>query len=107
WFTLECKGADAFNQLCGACAQGSGELGCQIDSTGHLTMMGALGTRSAVAVDLDNDGDLDIVTSEFNGRPQVLINDLSQKHRTNSPKVRLNGIRSNRDGLGAAVSVVR
>ncbi|MFL5508350.1 MAG: CRTAC1 family protein [Gemmatimonadaceae bacterium] len=105
WFTLECKGGDAFNQLCGACAQGTGELGCQIDSTGHLTMMGALGTRSAVAVDLDNDGDLDIVTSEFNGKPQVLINDLAHRHRVNYLKVRLRGSRTNRDGLGAAVTV--
>ncbi|MFL5523659.1 MAG: CRTAC1 family protein, partial [Gemmatimonadaceae bacterium] len=105
WFTLECKGGDAFNQLCGACAQGTGELGCQIDSTGHLTMMGALGTRSAVAVDLDNDGDLDIVTSEFNGKPQVLINDLADRHRVNYLKVRLRGSRTNRDGLGAAVTV--
>src|SRR4051812_5889756 len=106
WFTLECKGADAFNQLCGACAQGSGELGCQIDSTGRLTMMGALGSRSAVAVDLDNDGDLDIVTSEFNGKPQVLANDLAQKHRVNYLKIHLHGTRSNRDGLGAEVNVM-
>ena len=105
WFTLECKGADAFNQLCGACAKGSGELTCQIDANGHLTMMGALGTRSSVAVDLDNDGDLDIVTNEFNGRPQVLVSDLAQKHHMNFLEVRLHGTRSNRDGLGAAVTV--
>jgi len=69
-------------------------------------MMGALGTRSAVAVDLDNDGDVDLVTNEFNGRPQVLVSDLSRKHHINFLKVHLRGSRSNRDGLGAQVTVV-
>lgn len=105
WFTLECKGGDAFSQLCGACAKGSGELTCQIDSTGHLTMMGALGTRSSVAVDIDNDGDVDIITNEFNGRPQVLVSDLAQKHHVNFLRVHLHGTKSNRDGLGAEVTV--
>jgi len=106
WFTLECKGADGFNQLCAPCSKGGSDLACQVDSTGHLTMMGALGTRSAVAVDLDNDGDVDIVTNEFNGRPQVLVSDLSEKHRLNFLRVHLRGTRSNRDGLGAQVTVV-
>jgi len=107
WFTLECQGKDAFNQLCGACSKGgANELSCQVDSTGHLTMMGALGTRSAVALDLDNDGDIDIVTNEFNGRPQVLISDLAQRHHINFLKIHLHGTRSNRDGLGAEVTVV-
>jgi hypothetical protein len=107
WFTLECQGKDAFNQLCGACSKGGpNELACQVDPTGHLTMMGALGTRSAVALDVDNDGDIDIVTNEFNGRPQVLISDLAQRHRINFLKIHLRGTRSNRDGLGAAVRVV-
>jgi len=69
-------------------------------------MMGALGTRSAVALDLDNDGDIDIVTNEFNGRPQVLISDLAQRHHINFLKIHLHGTRSNRDGLGAEVTVV-
>lgn len=106
WFTLECKGGDAFNQLCGVCSKGGSDLACQVDSSGHLTMMGALGTRSSVAVDIDNDGDVDIVTNEFNGRPQILVSDLAQKRRVNFLKVRLRGTRSNRDGLGAEVTVV-
>jgi len=31
-----------------------------------------LSSRSAAAVDLDNDGDLDLITNEMNDRPQVL-----------------------------------
>jgi hypothetical protein len=57
-------------------------------------------------VDLDNDGDLDIVTNEFNGRPQILVSDFAQHHAIHFLKVRLHGTRSNRDGLGAQVSVV-
>jgi hypothetical protein len=69
-------------------------------------MMGSLGTRSAVALDLDGDGDLDIVTNEFNGYPQILVSNLAQRHRINFLKLRLRGTRSNREGLGAEVTVV-
>jgi hypothetical protein len=107
WFTLECNGTDAFNPLCGACTQaGANSVGCHIDSARHLTMMAAVGTRSAVAVDLDSDGDVDIVTNEFNGPPQVLVSDLARRHQVNYLKVRLRGTRSNRDGLGAQVTVI-
>jgi len=68
--------------------------------------MGSLGTRAAVLLDLDGDGGLDIVTNEFNGRPQVLFSDLAQRRRVNFLKVRLRGTRSNREGLGAEVTVV-
>ncbi|MGH7604575.1 MAG: CRTAC1 family protein [Gemmatimonadaceae bacterium] len=107
WFTLECKGMDAFSSWCTACAKpGANALGCHLDAAGHLTMMASLGTRSAVAVDLDNDGDIDIVTNEFNGRPQVLVSNLAQTHHVQFLKVKLHGGRSNRDGLGAQVTVV-
>ena len=107
WFTLECKGGDAFNPLCGACSQpDAAAMGCRLDAAGHLTMMGSRGTRSAVALDLDGDGDIDIVTNEFNAPPQVLISNLAQRHRINFLKVRLRGTRSNREGLGSEVTVV-
>ncbi|MBV9879014.1 MAG: ASPIC/UnbV domain-containing protein, partial [Gemmatirosa sp.] len=52
------------------------------------------------------DGDLDVVTSEFNAPPQVLVSDLSERRHVNYLQVRLRGKRSNREGLGAQVTVV-
>ena len=80
WFTLECRGGDAGHPLCEACSKPSSAHMCRVDTSGHLTMMGSLGSRSAVTLDLDRDGDLDIVTNEFNGHPQVLVSDLAQRH---------------------------
>ena len=107
WFTLECEGADRGHPLCSACAHPESMSGaCRIDAAGHLTMMASRGTRSAVALDLDGDGDLDIVTNEFNAGPQVLVSDLAQRHPVHFLQVRLRGTRSNREGLGALVTVV-
>jgi len=107
WFTLDCNGAERGHPLCSACAHPeSMRRACRVDAAGHLTMMGSRGTRSAVALDLDGDGDLDIVTNEFNAGPQVLISDLAQRHPVHFLKVRLRGGHSNREGLGALVTVV-
>src|SRR5437667_5711521 len=106
WFTLDCSGTDAANPLCEACSKADVTMACRLDRARHLTMMGSLGSRSAVTLDLDGDGDLDIVTNEFNGRPQVLVSDLAQRHRVHSLEVRLRGTRTNREGLGAQVTVV-
>jgi hypothetical protein len=107
WFTLECQGADRGHPFCAACTHPEAMAGaCRIDGAGHLTMLAARGSRSAVALDLDGDGDLDIVTNEFNGGPQVLVSDLAQRHAVHYLKVRLRGTRSNREGLGAQVTVV-
>ncbi len=107
WFTLECAGADRGHPLCAACAEaGIDTTMCRLSPAGHLTMMGSRGTRSAVALDLDGDGDLDIVTNEFNAGPQVLVSDLAQRHTVHFLKVRLRGKRSNREGVGAEVTVV-
>ena len=92
WFALDCAEADR------------GHLRCA-SQQGHVEVWGALGSRSSVIFDLDGDGDLDIVTNEFNGPPQVLISDLSDKKSLRFLKIDLEGVRSNRDGLGAIVQV--
>ncbi len=73
--------------------------------TGMITVMAPLGSRSAVIFDLDNDGDLDIVTNDFNSAPQVLISNLAQQKTIHWIKIVLDGTVSNRNGLGATVHV--
>jgi enediyne biosynthesis protein E4 len=108
WFALDCAGADAANNFCRSCSR-AGTLAPECarrDGQGRLVMMGSLGTRSAVLLDIDGDLDLDIVTNEFNARPQVLVSDLSTRRGVNALPVRLRGTRSNRSGLGGTVTVV-
>ncbi len=93
WFDLECGGEDREHSHC----QGL---------KGPVTVLGTLGTRSSVLFDLDRDGDLDIVTNEFNSEPLVLISDLSKQTEPRYLEVELIGKTSNRDGLGAVVKVV-
>ena len=67
--------------------------------------MAALGTRSSVIFDIDQDGDLDLVTNDFNSEPQVLVSNLAQRHSVHWLGVALAGTASNRDALGARVRV--
>jgi hypothetical protein len=107
WFQLDCAGADSGNKACGVCAGPNANVaGCVRDSTGLVTMMSSRASRSSVILDLDNDGDLDIVTNEFGAAPQILMSDLSARQKITWLKVRLTGTRSNRRGIGAHVSVV-
>jgi hypothetical protein len=72
----------------------------------RIAAWGALGTRSSVLFDLDNDGDLDIITNDFNSEPMVLVSNLmEQEHKNHFLKIDLTGKASNRDGLGATVTV--
>jgi len=70
-----------------------------------VAVWGARGTRSAVMFDIDRDGDLDIITNEFNAAPMVLVSNLTEKTRVRYVEVKLTGTASNRDGLGAVVKV--
>jgi hypothetical protein len=53
--------------------------------------------------DLDNDGDLDVVINNQNDPPTLLRNEGG--NRNPCIQVRLEGIESNRDGIGARISV--
>ena len=92
WFELDCSGADKDHD------------GCK-GREGRVVVTAALGSRSSVIFDLDGDGDLDIVTSDFNSEPMVLVSNLAQTHDIRYLKVGLIGAQSNRDGLGATVKV--
>ena len=92
WFELDCD------------TEAEGRAACE-GQKGKILVMGPLGTRSSALFDLDGDGDLDIVTNEFNAAPQVLISDLAQKKKIHFLQVSLNGTVSNRNGLGATVRV--
>ena len=92
FFTLDCSGEDKRHSLCRG-------------RSGTVSVMGSLSSRASVAFDLDDDGDLDLVTNEWNDHPQVLISNLSEKRNLHYLKVRLIGTTSNRDGLGATVKV--
>jgi enediyne biosynthesis protein E4 len=58
--------------------------------------------RGAAYGDIDNDGDLDIVIATNGGPAQLFRNDGSTNH---SLRVKLQGTKSNRDGIGAVVRV--
>lgn len=92
YFTLDCSGADKSHPL----AKGK---------SGLVTFPGTVSTRSSAIFDLDDDGDLDIVSLEWNYHPQVLLSNLSEKRTIHFLKIKLLGTRSNRDGLGALVKV--
>lgn len=74
------------------------------DRSGKVTVLAARGSRAAVVFDVDSDGDLDIITNDFNDRPQLLISDLAE-NEIHYSTVKLIGTQSNRSGLGAVVTV--
>jgi hypothetical protein len=94
WFTLDCPGADRGNKYCE-------QLGL-LDKT---AVWASVGSRSSAIFDLDGDGDLDIVTNEFHDAPMVLVSNLTERTSVRYVAVKLVGTTSNRDGLGATVTV--
>ncbi len=58
---------------------------------GHVTVWAARASRSAAILDLDGDGDLDIVTNNYGDVPQMFISDLAQRGPVHFLTVRLVG----------------
>jgi enediyne biosynthesis protein E4 len=94
WFVMDCTNHDALGSL--------GKTVCE-GQTKKVTVTVPRASRSSVLFDLDNDGDLDIVTNDLNSEPQVLISDLAQVRKIHWLKVVLVGTKSNRNGLGATI----
>src|SRR5579883_366534 len=92
YFTLDASGEDKGHSLA-------------YHKKGLLGVIGSISSRSSAIFDLDDDGDLDIVTNEQNDHPMVLISNLAQKKQIHYLKVKLVGTVSNRDGLGSTVKV--
>lgn len=59
--------------------------------------------RGSAYADIDLDGDLDIVISQINGPPKLLLNELAPPRK--SVRIILRGRRSNRDAIGALLRV--
>jgi enediyne biosynthesis protein E4 len=94
--TFDCEGAERSKPACAGVGR----------TTGKVDVMSTLGSRASAMLDLDADGDLDIVTNDMNSEPLVLVSDLAEKKPgLRWLKVELRGTGSNRDALGARVRV--
>lgn len=99
WFEIDCSDPQE--------RQAQEKLGSKVcvGQRGKSIVMAPRSSRSSVIFDLDNDGDLDIVTNDFNSEPEILISNLAQRKRIHWIKIVLEGTVSNRNGLGATVRV--
>lgn len=93
WFTLDCAQKDKGHQFC-------------VNHREKLQVLAPKASRSSAIFDIDNDGDLDIVTNDFNSGPQIFISNLSSRKKISYLKILLHGTKSNRQGLGARIEVV-
>jgi hypothetical protein len=94
WFEMDCTNHDVLGPL--------GKVVCE-GQTQKVMLSVPKASRSSVIFDVDNDGDLDIVTNDFNSEPMVLISDLARQKKIHWLQVVLVGTKSNRNGLGATV----
>ena len=92
WFVLDCDGEDGEHRHCKG-------------RSGRTLVWGTKGSRTSAVIDLDEDGDLDILTGEFNSEPQVLISNLTEKKSVKFLSLSLEGTASNRNGFGALVEL--
>lgn len=75
-----------------------------VSTTSGDGMLVKLSSRGAGFDDLDNDGDVDVVILNSREKPTILRNDTS--HGNHWLQIRLQGTKTNRDGVGARVKVV-
>ena len=61
-------------------------------------------SRGAAFSDLDNDGDLDFIVANMNGSARLVRNDQREPHHW--VMFKMAGRKSNRDGIGARITVV-
>ena len=92
WFELDCDGRDGGNRRCAG-------------RSGRVVVRGVKASRASLLLDVDGDGDLDVITNEMNASPMVLVSNLAQRRHIQWLAVKLQGSRSNRQGLGAVVTV--
>ena len=99
WFELDLEGSDKQHAI----AQ---NILKERPDTKQISVWGALGGRSSAIFDIDDDGDVDIITNDFHSEPTVLVSNLSnQKSNLNYLKVSLEGTTSNREAFGSLVRI--
>jgi len=81
---------------------GKGKFEDVTDKAGSALRQPVVG-RGAAYLDFDNDGDLDLVMTTSNGPAKLLRND--NANQNDMLRVKTIGTRSNRDGIGAKVTV--